>query len=264
MNSFKAIRDALNYEIERQKEALDLNEKIVQDTRLWDEKSGATVSMRSKEQAHDYRYFPEPDLAPIEIDEKFLEEIKKSLVELPSARKKRFIEKFGLSEYDAGVLTSEKSLADYFEKSIKNKENNIPAIKMNANWIMGGLLGRLHIEGKSIEECPLEPVMLDGMTNFILDGTISVKTAKDVFEEMFTSGNSADEIIKEKGLVQISDEKEIEKLVDEVIAENQKAAAEFKAGKQQAIGALVGSVMKKSRGQANPKIVNEILIKKLK
>lgn len=260
MNSFKAIRDALNYEIERQKEALNLNEKIVQDTRLWDEKSGATVSMRSKEQAHDYRYFPEPDLAPIEIDEKFLNVIRKNLVELPKDRKKRFVEKFGFSDYDAAVLTSEKSLADYFESVV----NIVNEPKLISNWITTELLGKLNAENKDIISSPVSSKNLAGMLKLISDGTISGKIAKTVFEQMYKTGKSASEIVKEQGLVQISDEKEIEKLVEEAIAENQKAVAEFKAGKQQALGALVGSVMKKSRGQANPKLVNEILIKKLK
>jgi len=259
MNSFKAIRDALNYEIERQKEALNLNEKIVQDTRLWDEKSGETVSMRSKEQAHDYRYFPEPDLAPVEIDEKFLNDIRKNLVELPKDRKKRFIEKFGFSDYDAGVLTSEKSLADYFESVV----NIVNEPKLISNWITTELLGKLNAENKDIISSPVSSENLAEMIKLISDGTISGKIAKTVFEQMYNTGKSASEIVKEQGLVQISDEKEIEKLVGEAIAENQKAAAEFKAGKQQAIGALVGSVMKKSRGKANPKIVNEILKKKL-
>jgi len=259
MNSFKAIRDALNYEIERQKEALNLNEKIVQDTRLWDEKSGETVSMRSKEQAHDYRYFPEPDLAPVEIDEKFLNDIRKNLVELPKDRKKRFIEKFGFSDYDAGVLTSEKSLADYFESVV----NIVNEPKLISNWITTELLGKLNAENKDIISSPVSSENLAEMIKLISDGTISGKIAKTVFEQMYNTGKSASEIVKEQGLVQISDEKEIEKLVGEAIAENQKAAAEFKAGKQQAIGALVGSVMKKSRGKANPKLVNEILMKKL-
>ncbi|MDO8734573.1 MAG: Asp-tRNA(Asn)/Glu-tRNA(Gln) amidotransferase subunit GatB [Elusimicrobiota bacterium] len=259
MNSFKAIRDALNYEIERQKEALNLNEKIVQDTRLWDEKLGITVSMRSKEQAHDYRYFPEPDLAPVEIDEKFLNEVRKNLVELPSVRKKRFIKKFGFSDYDAGVLTSEKSLADYFESVV----NIVNEPKLISNWITTELLGKLNSENKDITSSPVSSENLAGMLKLISDGTISGKIAKTVFEQMYKTGKSASEIVKEQGLVQISDEKEIEKLVDEAIAENQKAVTEFKSGKQQAIGALVGSVMKKSRGQANPKLVNEILKKKL-
>ncbi|PIU83233.1 MAG: Asp-tRNA(Asn)/Glu-tRNA(Gln) amidotransferase GatCAB subunit B, partial [Elusimicrobia bacterium CG06_land_8_20_14_3_00_38_11] len=237
MNSFKAIRDALNYEIERQKEALNLNEKIVQDTRLWDEKSGETVSMRSKEQAHDYRYFPEPDLAPVEIDEKFLNDIRKNLVELPKDRKKRFIEKFGFSDYDAGVLTSEKSLADYFESVV----NIVNEPKLISNWITTELLGKLNAENKDIISSPVSSENLAEMIKLISDGTISGKIAKTVFEQMYNTGKSASEIVKEQGLVQISDEKEIEKLVGEAIAENQKAAAEFKAGKQQAIGALVGS-----------------------
>ena len=260
MNSFKAIRDALNYEIERQTESLNSGEKTLQDTRLWDEKSGATVSMRSKEQAHDYRYFPEPDLAPVEIDEKFLDEIRKNLVELPKDRKKRFIEKFGFSDYDAGVLTSEKSLADYFESVV----NIVNEPKLISNWITTELLGKLNSENKDITSSSVSSENLAGMLKLISDSTISGKIAKTVFEQMYNTGKNASEIVKEQGLVQISDEKEIEKFVDEALAENQKAVAEYKSGKQQVIGALVGSVMKKSRSQANPKLVNEILIKKLK
>lgn len=259
MNSFKAIRDALNYEIERQTDSLTSGEKILQDTRLWDEKSCATVSMRSKEQAHDYRYFPEPDLAPVEIDEKFLSEIRKNLVELPSLRKKRFKEKFGFSDYDAGVLTSEKSLADYFESVV----GIVNEPKLISNWITTELLGKLNAENKDITSSPVSSENLAGMVKLISDGTISGKIAKTVFEQMYNTGKNAFEIVKEQGLVQISDEKEIERLADEAIAENQKAVAEFKAGKQQAISALVGSIMKKSRGQANPKLVNDILKKKI-
>ncbi|MFH1540914.1 MAG: Asp-tRNA(Asn)/Glu-tRNA(Gln) amidotransferase subunit GatB [Elusimicrobiota bacterium] len=266
MNSFKAIKDALNYEIKRQERLLDLNEKIVQDTRLWDEKLGTTISMRSKEQSHDYRYFPEPDLVPIEIDEKFLNEVRKNLVELPVVRKKRFSELFGLSDYDAEVLTSEKSLADYFENclSLLTSQFSILAVaKPLSNWITTELLGKLNAENKDITFSPVSSKNLAEMIKLISDGTISGKIAKTVFEQMFKNGKSASEIIKEQGLVQISDEKEIEKLVDEVIAENQKAVAEFKLGKQQAIGSLIGAIMKKSGGKANPKIANEILKKKL-
>ncbi|OGS44910.1 MAG: aspartyl/glutamyl-tRNA amidotransferase subunit B [Elusimicrobia bacterium RIFOXYD2_FULL_34_15] len=259
MNSFKAIRDALIYEIKRQEEALNSGEKILQDSRLWDEKSGVTVSMRSKEQAHDYRYFPEPDLVPIEIDDSFLNEMKKNLVELPDTRKKRFIEKFGLSEYDAGVLISEKVLADYFENTLKI----INEPKLISNWMTTELLGKLNTENKEITSSPISEEYLAELIKLISNGTISGKIAKTVFEQMYKEGKSASEIVKSQGLVQISDEGAIEKFIDEVIAENQKAVEEYKSGKQQAIGALVGAVMKKSKGKANPKIVNEILKKKL-
>ncbi|MDD5688045.1 MAG: Asp-tRNA(Asn)/Glu-tRNA(Gln) amidotransferase subunit GatB [Elusimicrobia bacterium] len=268
MNSFKAIRDALNYEIERQNNAVKMNEKIIQDTRLWDEESGTTISMRSKEQAHDYRYFPEPDLVPIEVGEKLLEEIRKNLVELPKIRKKRFMDKLGLSEYDAGVLTSEKALADYFENCLNYfplPTSNIQLIaKQLANWITTELLGKLNSENKDIDSSPISSENLAEMIKLISSGTISGKIAKTVFEQMFNTGRNASEIVKAQGLIQISDEKEIEKLVNETIAENQKAVAEYKSGKQQAIGALVGAIMKKSKGKANPKLVNELLKNKLK
>jgi len=259
MNSFKAIREALNYEIERQTEALNSKEAIVQETRLWDDKSGSTESMRSKEQAHDYRYFPEPDLVPIEVDDKFLSEIKRSLVELPDARKKRFVEKFNLSEYDADVLTSDKSIADYFEKSV----NAVNEPKLISNWITTELLGKLNAEGKEITSSPVSSENLAEMIGLVSNGTISGKIAKTVFEQMYNTGKNASVIVKEQGLVQISDDKEIERFVDEVISENQKSVADYKSGKQQAISALVGGVMKKSKGKANPKLVNDILKKKL-
>jgi len=259
MNSFKAVKDALNYEIRRQTEAAESGERIAQETRLWDEPAGVTVSMRSKELAHDYRYFPEPDLVPVELDEKYLDEIRKKLCELPAGRKKRFIEQFGLGEYDADVLVSEKQLADYFEDVLKF----INEPKIASNWIANNLLGRLNSEGKDITETPVSAKMLSELIRFITDGTISGKIAKTIFEQMYKTGKPADEIIKEQGLVQISDDKQIEKFIDEAISENVKAVSEYKNGKLQALGALVGAVMKKTKGKANPKMVNEILKKKL-
>jgi len=259
MNSFKAVKDALNYEIQRQMESAESGEKIVQETRLWDEPSGVTVSMRSKELAHDYRYFPEPDLVPVEIDEKYLDEVRNKLCELPAARKKRFIEQFGLGEYDTDVLVSEKPLADYFEDVLKFV--NEP--KMVSNWIANDLLGKLNADNKYITDTPISAKMLSELIKFMTAGTISGKIAKTVFEQMYKTGKSAEEIVKEQGLVQISDEKQIEAFVGEAIAENAKAVSEYKNGKLQALGALIGSVMKKSKGKANPKVVNEILKKKL-
>ncbi|MBN1383456.1 MAG: Asp-tRNA(Asn)/Glu-tRNA(Gln) amidotransferase subunit GatB [Elusimicrobia bacterium] len=267
MNSFKAVREALGYEIGRQCDALNTGEKIIQETRLWDEDSGTTSSMRSKEESHDYRYFPEPDLVPLQIDEKYKDLIMKGLVELPDVRKKRFVEKFGLSGYDAEVLTSEKALADYFEKSLSLLTAHcspLTAAKPLSNWITTELLGKLNAENKNISSSPISFEQLAELIKLITDGTISGKIAKTVFEQMFKNGKNASEIVKEQGLVQISDQKEIEKLVDEAIAGNQKAVQEYKSGKQQAIGALVGAVMKKSGGKANPKLVNDILRKKIK
>ncbi len=259
MNSFKAVREALNYEISRQTAAASAGERIVQETRLWDEPAGVTVSMRSKELAHDYRYFPEPDLVPVELDEKYIGEIRKGLCELPAARKRRFVDSFGLSEYDSDVLVSERELADYFEEVLRFAEEP----KTASNWITNELLGKLNAENKNIKDTRVSAKMLAELIKFITGGTISGKIAKVVFEQMYSTGKSAGEIVKEQGLVQISDEKEIEKFVDEALAENSRAADEYRNGKQQAIGSLVGAVMKKTKGKANPKIVNEILKRKL-
>jgi len=266
MNSFKAVKSALEYEIKRQIEILKENKKVVQETRLWDDKLGITQSMRSKEEAHDYRYFPEPDLVPIELDKKFLDEIKKTIPMLPAQRKEKFIKDYGLSEYDSKVLTSQKELADYFEKclSILTPQYNTSSVaKPLSNWITTELLGKLNIENKDITQSPVSPENLANLIKLILDETISGKIAKSVFDEMFKTGKNPGDIVKEKNLMQITDEKEINKLVDLAIEENPKIVQEYLSGKTQAFGALVGYIMKKSSGKANPKLVNEILKKKL-
>jgi len=267
MNSFKALKEALTYEITRQIEVLESGEKIVQETRLWDADKGITQSMRSKEYAHDYRYFPEPDLVPLVLEKDFIEEIRKSLSELPTARKERFIKEYQLSEYDAGVLTAEKMLADYYEETINRlqiTDYKLQIIsKTTANWITTELLGRLNAENKTITESTVKPEDLAGLIKLIQEGIISGKIAKTVFEEMYKTGKKAEEIVKEKGLIQIADEKEIAKIVEEVLKENEPVVKEYKAGKERAIGALVGAVMKKTSGRANPQIVNKILKQKL-
>lgn len=267
MNSFKALKEALNYEINRQIEVLESGERIIQETRLWNAERGITESMRSKEYAHDYRYFPEPDLVPLILEENFVAEIKKNLPELPAQRKARFIKDYQLSEYDAGVLTAEKTIADYYEEtgkeSVKLKVKSERLNKEVANWITTELLGRLNAENKTIIDSPIKPKDLAGLIKLIQDGTISGKIAKTVFEEMYNTGKKAEEIVKEKGLVQLTDEKEISKIIEEILAENQTVVNEYKSGKERALSALVGTVMKRTQGRANPQLVNKILKEKL-
>ena len=259
LNSFKFVEKALEYEIERQKKILDERGKIVQETRLWNPERGITESMRTKEEAHDYRYFPEPDLVPIIIDQRWIDDIKKSLPELPDTKRERFVSEYRLPEYDADLLTSERHLADWYEEAVKLGGQP----KIVANWVQGDLLRLLNEENKSIEESPLKPEQLVGMLRLIENGTISGKIAKTVFEEMYKTGEDAEFIVKEKGLVQISDAGEIEKIVDAVIAKNPKEVARYKAGEEKLLGFFVGHVMKLTKGKANPQMVNELLRKKL-
>jgi aspartyl-tRNA(Asn)/glutamyl-tRNA(Gln) amidotransferase subunit B len=259
LNSFKMVQKAIQYEIERQTEACESGELIVQEKRLWNDAKGTTFSMRSKEEAHDYRYFPEPDLVPFTLSRETVEEIRKTLPELPLERAKRFIKEFGIPEYDAYVLVQDKKLAGYFESCIR--EGATP--KLASNWIQNELLALLNEKNIAIDECLVSPHALAGLIRLVEKGTLSGKIAKDVFQEMAASGKAADAIVKEKGLTQVSDTGLIEKAVEKAIAANPTAVAEFKAGKQKALGALVGAVMKETGGKANPKVVNEILIKKL-
>jgi len=259
INSFKFVERALAYEIKRQLKAVEDGTPIVQETRLWDSDKEFTASMRSKEEAHDYRYFPDPDLVPLAVPEKWIEEIRASLPELPDARRERFIGEHGLSEQDASMLTEERAMADWFEDAVKAGA----APKAAANWIMTELLKLLNQDGKSIEESPLKPAQLAGMLKLVDEGTISGKIAKTVFSEMYSSGKDADAIVKEKGLVQISDTGELEKAVDEVIASSPDEVARFKGGDQKLMGFFVGQIMKATKGKANPKLVNELLRKKL-
>jgi aspartyl-tRNA(Asn)/glutamyl-tRNA(Gln) amidotransferase subunit B len=259
LNSFKFVEKALEYEIERQKKILDEGGKIVQETRLWNSERGITESMRTKEEAHDYRYFPEPDLVPIIVDQRWVDDIKKSLPELPDTKRQRFVTEYGLPEYDADLLTSEKPLADWFEEAVQLGGQP----KAVSNWIMVELMRLLNEENKSVEECPLKPKQLADMLQLIDKGTISGKIAKTVFEEMYKTGKDAESIVKEKGLVQISDAGEIEKIVDEVIAKHPKEVERFKTGEEKLLGFFVGHVMKLTKGKANPQMVNELLKKKL-
>ena len=259
LNSFKMIQSALEYEIERQTEILDDGGKVIQETRTWDEAKGITVSMRSKEAAHDYRYLPEPDLVPIVTSPEMIEEIRKQLPELPDSRKKRLMEDCGLSEYDTNILISTIEMATYFDEVISHKADP----KLAANWMMGDLAKNLNAEGIAIANSPVKAEKLAGLIELINKGTISSKIAKTVFDEMWKTGDDAAKIVQDKGLVQITDTKEIEAIVDAVLAANQKAVEDYKGGNAKAIGALVGQVMKQSKGKANPAMVNELLQQKL-
>lgn len=259
MNSFKHVRQALDYEIRRQREILEEGGKIVQETRLWDPNKGITASMRSKEEAHDYRYLPEPDLVPLVIDKAWIEEIKKGLPELPHVKRKRFMEDYGLPEYDSDLLTSSKAMADYFEECWKHYSQP----KVVSNWIMGELMKLLNQDNKEIEDCIVLPEHLADMLKLIDKGVISGKIAKTVFEEMYRTGKDATAIVKEKGLIQISDEEELIRIIDEIIKANSEQAAEYKLGKEKLFGFFVGQVMKITQGKANPALVNELLKKRL-
>ena len=264
MNSISGVRDAITYEVERQKEVLESNGKLVQETRLWEAEEGVTKSMRSKEEALDYRYFPEPDLVPFDLPDSFIEELRKQIPELPKARKARFIKDYDLSEYDANYLTSTMVIADYYEEALNYFKDKKVSAKPISNWISTELSAKLNAAKVRISESPVSSQNLAKLVSLILDGTISGKIAKTVFEEMYEKSLDPKIIVKEKGLLQISDESTIAKICEESIAESPKAVAEFRSGKERAVSAIVGLVMKKSKGQANPQIVNRILLEKLK
>lgn len=259
MNSFRFIEKALEYEIKRQIKIVKEGGRIIQETRLWDSNRGVTESMRSKEEAHDYRYFPEPDLVPVEVDDKWIAQIKSELVELPDLRQQRFINQYGLPEHDAALLTAERATADWFEQAVKLGGEP----KAVSNWMMGELMRLLNEENKQIEECALKPEHLAGLLQLMDKGTISGKIAKTVFEDMYKTGRDADSIVKEKGLVQVSDESEIEKIIDEILSGNPNEVERFRAGDAKLMSFFVGQIMKMTKGKANPKIVNELLKKKL-
>jgi len=259
VNSFKFVQKAIEYEIKRQAQVLDEGGRVIQETRLFDSTKGVTFSMRSKEEAHDYRYFPEPDLVPVVIAKETVEEIRKSIPELPDAKRERFVKEYGLPEYDADMLTQSRAMASYYEEATKLSGQP----KVVSNWIMGELMRLLNADAKDIENSPIKPDKLAGMVKMIEGGVISIKIAKTVFEEMYLSGKDADAIVKEQGLVQVSDTGAIEKIIDEVIAANPGQTADFKAGKDKLFGFFVGQVMKASKGKANPDMVNELLKKKL-
>jgi aspartyl-tRNA(Asn)/glutamyl-tRNA(Gln) amidotransferase subunit B len=254
MNSFRFVKAALEFEIRRQRARLAGGQEIVQETRLWDTAGNQTVSMRGKEEAHDYRYFPDPDLVPVQIDSAWLENLRKNLPELPVARLARFQKEYGLPEYDAEVLTSEKALADYFEAAVRE----FPRPKQVSNWIMVELLRELKKEEAGIASCRVTPRALGRLLALVEQGAISGKLAKTVFEEMVSSGKDPETVVKEKGLVQISDAGALEAAARELIAAHPKEAADFRAGKTKLLGFFVGQLMKQTKGQANPQLANEI------
>jgi aspartyl-tRNA(Asn)/glutamyl-tRNA(Gln) amidotransferase subunit B len=269
MNSFRAVYRALEYEVERHRKVLEGGGRLVQETRGWVEERGVTVSQRSKEYAHDYRYFPEPDLPPLVLSHAWVEEIRSRLPELPQARRERFMAQYGLPLYDASLLTVSKALADYFEACLKREASSSqPAAlqkraKTVGNWIVGDFTRLLNITGIEIDKSKTTPQYLVQMLDLVDTGTISGPAAKEVFEEMFHTGKSPDAIVAEKGLTQISDATAIEGMVRKVVAENPRAVADFRSGKQQAITFLVGQVMRATRGRANAAMVNELLKREL-
>ncbi len=259
LNSFRNVQKALEFEIRRQDALLERGEKVIQETRLWDANRNVTVSMRGKEEAHDYRYFPDPDLVPLVVGQEWIEEVRKALPELPDAMRERFSAQYGISAYDARVLTSSKALAGYFEKVV----SEFAQPKTVGNWIMSELLRQLNRDNREIEDCPVPPENLVELLKLLDTGIVSGKIAKTVFEDMYASGKSARQIVDEKGLVQVRDESEIESAIERVLAENPAEVEQFRAGKEKLFGFFVGQVMRATKGKANPQIVNEILRKKL-
>jgi len=259
LNSFRFVERAIEHEIERQREILLDGDAVIQETRLWDAAAGRSVSMRGKEEAHDYRYFPDPDLLPLVIDAGWVERVRGELPELPDARRKRFVAVHGLPDYDAGVLTAERELADYYERCLQAH----PHPKTVSNWVMGPLLGLLNAEGIGIERSPIPAAELAALVALVERGAISAKTAKTVFDEMAATGRTAEAIVRAQGLAQISDAGALDRVVDDVMARNPAEVAAYRGGKVKLMGFFVGEVMKATRGQANPKTVNEILRQKL-
>ena len=259
LNSFKHVERSLQYEISRQKEVLLDGGQIIQETRLWDPNKNKTTSMRGKEEAHDYRYFPDPDLLPLVIDDEWIQTIKKSLPELPDEKKKRFMAQYGLPSYDAALLTSDRDLADYFEKCVGIFSHP----KQVSNWVMGALLGLLNTLDKSIDDSPVSPDNLARLLALVEDGVISGKIAKTIFDEMGHTGKPANQIVEEKGLVQITDTDALENVISDIIDRHPKEVEAFQNGKTKLLGFFVGQVMKATKGKANPKLVNEIIKQKL-
>jgi len=259
MNSFRHVEKALDHEIKRQVEMSEAGETVVQQTRLWDPHRSMTVPMRGKEEAQDYRYFPDPDLIPLVIDGEWVEQIKANLPELPMEKRRRFVEQYQIPAYDAAVLTSSRALADYYEACAKQ----FPEPKTVSNWVMGELLGALHSDGKEITESPVTSNLLAGMLQLVKDGTISGKIAKTVFEEMYRTGREASLVVKEKGLVQVTDQGAIEETIGRILEANPDLVERYRKGKDKLFGYFVGQVMKETQGKANPKLVNELLKKKL-
>jgi aspartyl-tRNA(Asn)/glutamyl-tRNA(Gln) amidotransferase subunit B len=260
INSFRFIKQAIEYEMERQADILDEGGKVIQETRLFDPATGTTRSMRGKEEAHDYRYFPDPDLVPLVVGGDWVEELRAGLPELPDAKRKRYVAELGLPEYDAEVLAASREIAEYFEACVAL----YPQAKPVSNWVMGDLLRALKEDNRQIADCPVTPRLLADMLQLIEKGTISGKIAKTVFDGMYKTGKGPAEIVEEKGLVQVSDTGAIEKIIDEVLAAEAGQVEAYRSGKDKLFGFFVGQVMKASKGKANPAMVNELLLKKLK
>lgn len=259
INSFRFVQKAMDYELRRQEKVLREGGRVVQETRLWNTDKEITVVMRGKEEAHDYRYFPEPDLVPLIIPKELIEEVRQTLPELPDAKRDRFVREYGIPVYDAEVLTTSKDLAHYFEACVKA----YPQPKTASNWIMTELLRELKNSGQEITECPIPPAGLAALLKMIDNGTISGKIAKTVFEEMYRTGRPAEEIVQEKGLIQVSDENALAAWIDEIVQSHPKERESYRQGKTQLLGFFVGQVMKQSKGKANPGKVNELLKRKL-
>ncbi len=259
INSFKYVKDAMEYEIKRQTKVLSEGGKIKQETRLWNIERGETAVMRSKEEAHDYRYFPDPDLVPLKLEKDWVEGFRTGLPELPAARAARFTTEFGLPKYDADVLTASRAIAEYFERCVRlfNQPKTV------SNWVMGELVRELNLSGTDASASPVSPERLVSLLQLVEKGTISLKVAREIFPEIYRSGKSPEQIVQEKGLRQVSDEGALEKIIAAVLDNNPAQVAQFKEGKQQVLGFLVGQVMKASGGKANPGKVNEMLKKKL-
>jgi len=260
LNSFKYIEKSLDYEIKRQIELIKKGGEVVQETRLYNVDEGVTYSMRGKEEAHDYRYFPEPDLLPLIIDDKWIEDIRKGLPELPFEKIERFLKEYNLPRYDVEILVSDRSLASYFEDTVML----FPEPKTVSNWIMTELLRELKARNLEAKDAPISPANLAELLTLIKDGTISIKIGKEIFPELCSTGASPKRLVQDKGLIQISDESAIAQTIEQVMARFPKEVAEFKAGKEKLLGFFVGQVMKETKGKANPKLLNELLLKRLK
>ncbi|MER2601338.1 MAG: Asp-tRNA(Asn)/Glu-tRNA(Gln) amidotransferase subunit GatB, partial [Candidatus Competibacter phosphatis] len=261
LNSFRFVERAIEFEIERQIDLIESGGKVVQETRLYDPDKGETRSMRGKEEANDYRYFPDPDLLPLVLDDAFIDAARAALPELPDVKKQRFTAQYGLSAYDAGVLTTSRELADHYEATVAALGSEP---KLCANWVMGDFSAFLNKDNRDIADSPVNATQLAGLLRRIQDRTISGKIAKEVFEAMWAGEGDADAIIEKRGLRQITDTSAIEKVIDDVIAANPEQLAQYRAGKDKLFGFFVGQVMKLSKGKANPQQVNDLLIEKLK
>lgn len=259
LNSFRALVRAIEYEVERQKEILEKGGRVIQETRTWDDANGKTLSMRSKEEAHDYRYFSEPDLVPVELDDAWVERIRAELPELPAERQARLIAELGLPKYDASIIVSNRAMAEYFDEAVKTTKD----AKGIANWLLGDVSAYLNNAGITISEFKITPAHLAELVNLTKEGVLSSKLAKKVFAEMLKGDKSPKILVRELGLEQVSDEGAIMKLVEEILVENPQSVADFKAGKDRAIGFLVGQIMKKSKGKANPTMVQAMLKEKM-